>query len=102
MAMNAFQHSSAQKREKVDVTSRDSVGRGDRIAAVSDDIGGEQTIAANLRQADDLLLALDIVAERYPGDPPHFDSARRTTLSRFARRWLSLGHSPRICGPGTT
>src|SRR3954468_16639236 len=52
-----------------DVAPRIAVGGRNRFAPVPDDVGSQQAVAADLRQADDLLFALDFVAERYPGNP---------------------------------
>ena len=51
-------------------------------AAVSAHAGGQQAAAAGLRQADDLLPAVDADAGRHPRHPGHHDAARSGRGSR--------------------
>ena len=57
-----------------------------RHAAVSADARGQQAAAAGLRQADDLLSAVDADAGRHPRDPGDHDAARPGGLPAPARR----------------
>ena len=54
-----------------------------RHAALSGDARGQQAAAAGLRQADDLLSAVDADAGRHPRDPDHLHAA--TTCDNFRR-----------------
>jgi glucose-1-phosphate thymidylyltransferase len=64
-------------------------GSGTRL--LSADPRGEQAAAAHLRQADDLLSAVDADAGGHPRDPDHHHAARAGRCSRrcwaTARRW---------------
>src|SRR3954470_14278704 len=51
--------------------------------------GHQQTTAAGLRQADDLLPALDLDAGGYPRDPPDLDPRGYRQFRARARRWRS-------------
>ena len=57
-------------------------GRGLGHAAVSADLRRQQTAAAGLRQADDLLSAVGADAGGHPRDPDHLDAARTCRRSR--------------------
>ena len=62
-------------------------------AAVSGHAGGQQAIAAGLRQADDLLSAVDVDAGRHPRDPGDLDAAGHRRLRAAAGRRPPAGHS---------
>src|SRR3569623_1457598 len=70
-----------------------------RIAAVSDDHRHVQADDADLRQADDLLSAVDPDDRRHPRHPDHLDALRFAALPEAARRRQPMGHFPGLCRP---
>ena len=69
-------------------------GSGTRL--YPDHPGGQQAAAAHLRQADDLLPAVDAHARRHPGHPADLDARRHRRLRAAAgrRRSSSASRSP--------
>ena len=72
----------------------DHPGGGCRHAALSRDLRGQQAAAADLRQADDLLSAVDADAGGHPRDPGHHHAQGHRPLSRAAGRRQPVGASP--------
>ena len=64
---------------------------GRRNAAPSDHAGRQQAAPAGLRQADDLLSALDAHARRHPGHPGDLHSDGPAPFPGAARRRLAVG-----------
>ena len=77
-------------------------GTGSRLHPIT--LGGQQAADAGLRQADDLLPALDADAGRHPRRPGHHHPARRRAVPAAARRRLAVRHqrSPTPCSPAPT
>ena len=73
---------------------RNHPGRRRRQPALPADPGRQQTAAAGLRQADDLLPAGDADDGRDPRHPDHLHAPRHAALSAVARRRQSLGRHP--------
>ena len=65
-------------------------GSGTRLHPMT--AGVSQAAAAGLRQADDLLSAVDPDARRHPRDPDHLHPARPGPVPAPARRRLAMGH----------
>src|ERR1700680_1535958 len=69
-------------------------------AALSPDACDLEAIAADLRQAPDLLLADDADARRHPRGPDHHDGRRDRAVQTPARRRQAMGHRTVLCDPG--
>ena len=66
-------------------------GSGTRLYPVTHVVS--QATAAGLRQADDLLPAVDADAGRHPRHPAHLDARRHAALRAAARRRRAVGHA---------
>ena len=80
--------------------ARDHPGRRHRQPAVPDHAGGQQAAHAGLRQADDLLPAVDADDGRHPRGPGHHHPGRPATAFRApARRRQPARHADRVRRP---
>ena len=59
-----------------------------------------EAAAAGVRQADDLLPAVDADAGGHPRDPRHLDAARPAAVRAAARRRLAVRHRAQLRGAG--
>ncbi len=75
-------------------------GRRRRHPAAPGHACDQQAAAAGLRQADDLLPAVDADAGGHPRDPGHHHAARQAAVRATARRRQPVGHPDRVRGPG--
>src|SRR5712671_5851565 len=70
--------------------------------ALSDHTRGEQAVAADLRQADDLLSAVDLDAGRHSRHSRYHHANGSLSVRTAARRWQAMGHSSQLCGAAQT
>src|SRR5882757_8807095 len=70
--------------------------------ALSDHTRGEQAVAADLRQADDLLPAVDFDVGRYSRHSHYHDANGSLPVRTAARRWQPVGHSSHLCRAAQT
>src|SRR6185312_8116889 len=68
-----------------------------RHAALSADPRGLKAALADLRQADDLLPAVDLHVRRHSRHPHHHDAVRRAAFPEAARRRRPMGLADFLC-----
>ena len=87
----------SQRKSPDDAQGHHSRGRV-RHASVSGDAGRVEAAAAGLRQADDLLPAVDADARRHPGHPAHLDAGGHAALRTAPGRRRAMGPRDFLCG----
>src|SRR5437868_5572910 len=70
--------------------------------ALPDHTRCEQAVAADLRQADDLLSAVDLDVGRYPRHSHYHHASGSFSVRTAARRWQPMGHSSHLCRAAQT
>src|ERR1700730_15520189 len=78
------------------------IGRRQWNEALSDHTRREQTAAANLRQADGLLSAVDLDAGRHSRHSRYHHANGSLSVRTVARRWQAMGDSSHLCGAAQT